>query len=44
MANFRTLDDLTVKGQRVLVRCDLNVPMKDGKVTDATASSARRRR
>ena len=36
MANFRTLDDLTVKGQRVLVRCDLNVPMKDGKVTDAT--------
>ena len=36
MANFRTLDDLAVKGQRVLVRCDLNVPMKDGKVTDAT--------
>lgn len=36
MADFRTLDDLSVSGKRVLVRCDLNVPMKDGKVTDAT--------
>ncbi len=33
---YRTLDDLNVKGSRVLVRLDLNVPMKDGKVTDAT--------
>src|ERR1700760_3749839 len=33
---FRTLDDLQVKGKRVLVRADLNVPMEDGKVTDAT--------
>src|SRR6201985_2778015 len=33
---FRTLDDLTVKGKRVLVRADLNVPVADGKVTDAT--------
>jgi phosphoglycerate kinase len=33
---YRTLDDLNVKGKRVLVRLDLNVPMKDGKVTDAT--------
>ncbi len=33
--NFRTLDDLDVKGKRVLVRADLNVPMADGKVTDA---------
>ena len=33
---FRTLDDLDVKGKRVLVRADLNVPMEDGKVTDAT--------
>src|ERR1700761_7554719 len=32
---FRTLDDLTVKGKRVLVRADLNVPVADGKVTDA---------
>jgi phosphoglycerate kinase len=30
------LDDLDVRGKRVLVRLDLNVPMKDGKVTDAT--------
>jgi phosphoglycerate kinase len=36
MPQFRTLDDLTLAGKRVLVRCDLNVPMKDGKVTDAT--------
>jgi phosphoglycerate kinase len=33
---YRTLDDLDVHGKRVLVRLDLNVPMKDGKVTDAT--------
>ena len=32
--HYRTLDDLDVKGKRVLVRADLNVPMKDGKVTD----------
>ena len=32
--NFRTLDDLDVKGKRVLVRADLNVPMADGKITD----------
>jgi phosphoglycerate kinase len=31
---FRTLDDLQVKGKRVLVRADLNVPMKHGVVTD----------
>jgi len=36
MSNFRTLDDLDVKSQRVLVRVDLNVPMRDGKVSDAT--------
>src|SRR6185503_21185201 len=36
MARFRTLDDLQVKGKRVLVRADLNVPMKDGKVTDTS--------
>ena len=34
MAAFRTLDDLDVKGKRVLVRADLNVPMQDGKITD----------
>ena len=36
MAGFRNLDGLDVKGKRVLVRADLNVPMADGKVTDAT--------
>jgi phosphoglycerate kinase len=37
MAGFKTLDDMgTVTGKRVLVRVDLNVPMADGKVTDAT--------
>ncbi|HLY04131.1 MAG TPA: phosphoglycerate kinase [Rhizomicrobium sp.] len=32
---FRTLDDIDVKGRRVLVRLDLNVPMKEGKVADS---------
>ena len=36
MARFKTIDALDVKGKRVLVRLDLNVPVKDGKVTDAT--------
>src|SRR5258708_2644494 len=36
MAGFATLDDVKVKDRRVLVRADLNVPMKDGRVTDAT--------
>src|SRR5882757_6881107 len=34
--SFRTLDDVDVKGKRVLVRVDLNVPMDNGKVTDVT--------
>src|ERR1700716_3742755 len=36
MAKFRTLDDIDVRGKTVLVRAELNVPVKDGKVTDAT--------
>jgi phosphoglycerate kinase len=36
MAAFKTLDDLDLKGKRVLLRADLNVPVKDGEVTDAT--------
>jgi phosphoglycerate kinase len=33
---FRTLDDAEVKGKRVLLRVDLNVPTENGRVTDAT--------
>src|SRR5947199_10774471 len=33
---FRTLDDVDVKGKRVLLRVDLNVPTENGRVTDAT--------
>src|ERR1700722_10558800 len=34
--NFRTLDDADVSGKRVLLRVDLNVPIENGKVGDAT--------
>ncbi|MDE0202425.1 MAG: phosphoglycerate kinase [Rhodospirillaceae bacterium] len=36
MTGFRTLDDIEVAGRRVLVRVDLNVPMREGAVGDAT--------
>ena len=36
MRQFKTIDDLDLAGKTVLVRCDLNVPMKDGAVSDAT--------
>ena len=34
MLNKKTVDNIQVKGKRVLVRCDFNVPMKDGVITD----------
>ena len=33
---WKTLDDMNLAGKRVLIRVDINVPMKDGKVSDAT--------
>ena len=34
MLNKKSVDDINVKGLRVLCRCDFNVPLKDGKITD----------
>ena len=34
MLNKKSVDDINLKGKRVLVRCDFNVPLKDGKITD----------
>ena len=34
MLNKKSIDDINVKGKRVLCRCDFNVPLKEGKITD----------
>ncbi|HRO15664.1 MAG TPA: phosphoglycerate kinase, partial [Paracoccus sp. (in: a-proteobacteria)] len=36
MARFNTIDDMNLGGKVVLTRVDLNVPVEDGRVTDAT--------
>lgn len=36
MTAFKTIDDIALQGRKVLVRADLNVPMRDGNVTDTT--------
>ena len=34
MLNKKSVDDINVAGKKVLVRCDFNVPLKDGQITD----------
>ena len=40
MLNKKSIDDINVKGKKVLVRCDFNVPLKDGVITDDTRITA----
>ena len=40
MLNKKSVDDINVKGKRVLVRCDFNVPLKNGEITDETRINA----
>ena len=40
MLNKKSVENLNVKGKRVLVRCDFNVPVKDGVITDESRITA----
>ena len=40
MLNKKTVDDINVQGKKVLVRCDFNVPLKDGSITDENRLTA----
>jgi len=40
MLNKKSIDDIAVKGKRVLVRCDFNVPLQDGQITDESRITA----
>ncbi|MCI5569966.1 MAG: phosphoglycerate kinase [Lachnospiraceae bacterium] len=40
MLNKKSVDDINVAGKRVLVRCDFNVPLKDGQITDENRLTA----
>ena len=43
MSAFKTIEGMDFSGKRVLLRADLNVPVQDGKVTDATRVPERSR-
>ena len=39
MLNKKSVDDINVKGKKVLVRCDFNVPLKDGRKPSCCSTS-----